>query len=123
MLSARSAATVLSFCALLVSAAATAQQPPAAGISDVEVNQRVESLLQQMTLEEKIGQITQIGPGPIGPENLQPEDLIRQGRAGSVLWTIDSAQIKKMQEIAVKESRLKIPLLFGFDVIHGFKNV
>ncbi|HXN47475.1 MAG TPA: beta-glucosidase BglX [Bryobacteraceae bacterium] len=122
MPTARSAATVLSF-ALLVSAASTAQQPPAAGISDVEVNQRVESLLQQMTLQEKIGQITQLGPGPIGPENLQPEDLIRQGRAGSVLWTIDSAQIKRMQEIAVKESRLKIPLLFGFDVIHGFKNV
>lgn len=114
---------ILSFFALAVSTASTAQQPPAAAISDVEVNQRVESLLKQMTLQEKIGQLTQIGPSPIGPENLQPEDLIRKGEAGSVLWTIDSAQIKRMQEIAVKNSRLKIPLLFGFDVIHGYKNV
>ncbi len=114
---------VLSWFALLVSAASTAQQLPAAAVDDVEVSRRVESLLKQMTLQEKIGQITQIGPAPVGPENLQPEDLIRQGRAGSVLWTIDSSQIRKMQEIAVQESRLKIPLLFGFDVIHGFKNV
>jgi len=52
----------------------------------------------------------------------KPKDLIRQGRAGSVLWTIDSARIRKMQEIAVKESRLGIPLLFGYDVIHGYRN-
>ena len=92
-------------------------------LSDTQVAGRVESLLRQMTLEEKIGQITQIGPGPIGPNSPQPEDLIRQGRAGSVLWTIDSERIRKMQEIAVEESHLKIPLLFGFDVIHGYKNV
>ena len=92
-------------------------------LTDTRVAARVESLLGQMTLDEKIGQITQIGPGPIGPNSPQPEELIRQGRAGSVLWTIDSARIRKMQEIAVKENRLKIPLLFGFDVIHGYKNV
>ena len=86
------------------------------------LNQRVESLLGKMTLKEKIGQLTQIGPTPNAPERL-PEDLIRQGLAGSVLWTIDTALIRKLQEIAVKESRLGIPLLFGFDVIHGYKNV
>ena len=112
----------LSF-ALLICAASFAQQVPAAPLSDAQVNQRVESLLKQMTLQEKIGQITQIGPSPIGPDNLQPEDLIRKGEAGSVLWTINSEQIKTMQEIAVKRSRLKIPLLFGFDVIHGYKNI
>ena len=108
---------------LLISITSIAQQPSAATLSDAQVRERVESLLKQMTLQEKIGQITQIGPWPVPPENLKPEDLIRAGRAGSVLWTIDSAQIKKMQEIAVKESRLKIPLLFGYDVIHGYKNV
>jgi beta-glucosidase len=108
---------------LLFSAASIAQQSPAAALGDGEVNQRVESLLQQMTLQEKIGQLTQIGPDPVAPENLQPEDLIRKGQAGSVLWTIDSARIERMQEIAVKESRLKIPLLFGYDVIHGYKNL
>ena len=112
------AAAVVLFSMSLLSPAALIAQ-----LSDSQVAGRVESLLGQMTLDEKIGQITQVGPGPIGPNGPKPEDLIRQGRAGSVLWTIDSAQIRKMQEIAVKESRLKIPLLFGFDVIHGYKNI
>ena len=92
-------------------------------VSDAEVDQRVEALLGQMTLAEKIGQLNQIGPKLVPPENTPPEDLIRQGNAGSVLWTVDSALIQRWQEIAMKESRLKIPLLFGFDVIHGYKNV
>jgi len=110
---------VLFFVILLNPATAVAQ--PAS--TDAQVTARVDALLQQMTLEEKIGQITQIGPDPIGPNAPKPEDLIRKGGAGSVLWTIDSARIQKMQEIAMKESRLKIPLLFGYDVIHGYKNV
>jgi beta-glucosidase len=109
----------LFFLTFLNSAAAVAQ--PA--LTDAQVNERVDALLRQMTLEEKIGQITQIGPDPIGPNAPKPEDLIRKGGAGSVLWTIDSARIQKMQEIAVRESRLGIPLLFGYDVIHGYKNV
>ena len=111
------------FALSLVNPVRSHAQQPSPAPSDAQVAERVESLLGQMTLEEKIGQITQTGPGPIGPNSPQPEDLIRHGRAGSVLWTIDSAQIHKMQEIAVKESRLKIPLLFGYDVIHGYKNV
>jgi beta-glucosidase len=81
-----------------------------------EVMKRVDALLAQMTLDEKIGQLTQIGPE-------KGEDLIRSGKAGSVLWTIDSELIQKLQHIAVDESRLKIPLLIGYDVIHGFRNV
>jgi beta-glucosidase len=104
-------------------AASLAQPPSASSQSDAQVTERVESLLRQMTLDEKIGQITQVGPDPVGPNGPQPEDLIRQGRAGTVLWTIDSARIRKVQETAVKESRLEIPLLFGYDVIHGYKNV
>lgn len=91
--------------------------------TEADVDQRVEALLQQMTLSEKIGQLTQIGPAPVAPENIPAEELIRSGRAGSVLWTIDTAPIRKYQQIAVEESRLKIPLLFGFDVIHGYSNV
>jgi beta-glucosidase len=115
-----STAVLLLFSIRLLTPAASFAQPPSA---PMPIDERVESLLRQMTLDEKIGQITQIGPSPIGPNGPRPEDLIRQGRAGSVLWTIDSAQIRKMQEIAVQESHLKIPLLFGFDVIHGYKNV
>lgn len=113
----------LAWIALFIVAASAAQQPSSLSLPDAEINQRVESLLRQMTLQEKIGQLTQISPSPGGPADPQPEDLIRKGEAGSVLWTIDSAQIKRMQKIAVNESRLKIPLLFGFDVIHGYKNV
>jgi beta-glucosidase len=85
-------------------AASFAQPPSAPSQSDAQVAERVESLLRQMTLDEKIGQITQVGPDPVGPFGPQPEELIRQGRAGSVLWTIDSARIRKMQETAVKRA-------------------
>jgi len=119
----RNRAAIVPSAILLFSLATLPAQPASPTSDDPAVNARVESLLKQMTLEEKIGQITQIGPSPIGPDNLKPEDLIRQGRAGSVLWTIDSAQIQRMQEIAVRESRLHIPLLFGYDVIHGYRNV
>ncbi len=114
---------MLTFFALLACAIAVAQQASSAAMGDNDVNQRVDSLLKQMTLQEKIGQLTQIGPSLPEAGGEQPEDLIRKGKAGSVLWTADSAQIQKLQEIAVKESRLKIPLLFGLDVIHGYKNV
>lgn len=97
-------------------------QTPGSTLSDTEVSQRVDALLNQMTLREKVGQLTQIGPNPIDPEKTTPEELIRNGDAGSVLWTVDVALIQKLQEIAVKDSRLKIPLLFGFDVIHGYAN-
>ena len=113
---------VFLYISLLNPAASFAQPPSGPTLTDAQVAERVEALVGQMTLDEKIGQITQVGPDPVGPNGPVPEDLIRQGRAGSVLWTIDSARIRKMQEIAVKESRLKIPLLFGYDVIHGYKN-
>ncbi|MGA2184084.1 MAG: beta-glucosidase BglX [Bryobacteraceae bacterium] len=116
------AVLVLLYISLLNPAASFAQPPSGPTLTDAQVAERVEALVGQMTLDEKIGQITQVGPDPVGPNGPVPEDLIRQGRAGSVLWTIDSARIRKMQEIAVKESRLKIPLLFGYDVIHGYKN-
>jgi beta-glucosidase len=113
----------LASAALLTTPLATAVPLQSAVVSsETQVDQRIESLLQKMTLAEKIGQLTQIGPEPVAPENIPADELIRSGRAGSVLWTIDTALIEKMQKIAVEESRLKIPLLFGFDVIHGYKN-
>jgi beta-glucosidase len=109
--------------ALVLYEPAVATQVTSTLTAETEVSRRVESLLGQMTLQEKIGQLTQIGVGLPGPEKQTTEELIRTGQAGSVLWTIDSVQIQHLQEIAVKESRLKIPLLFGFDVVHGYKNV
>ncbi|HVM72562.1 MAG TPA: beta-glucosidase BglX [Anaerolineales bacterium] len=91
-------------------------------ISEAEVAARVESLLRKMSLEEKVGQLTQIAgasfmPGPA------PEDIIRKGGAGSVLWLNDSKQFNVLQKIAVEESPSKIPLLFALDVIHGYRTI
>lgn len=102
-------------CACLLAAAAPAGADT--------VTQRANALLARMTLEEKIGQLTQLGAEVPGPHKETPDELIRAGKAGSVLWTIDSELIDRLQHVAVKESRLGIPLLFGYDVIHGYKNV
>lgn len=90
--------------------------------SDAEVTERVEALLAQMSLAEKVGQLTQIGgadfmPGP------KPEDIIRRGGAGSVLWLNDTKKFNALQKIAVEESPSKIPLLFALDVIHGYRTI
>ena len=93
---------------------------PAAGSEQVQ--QRVEVLLKKMTLEEKIGQLNQVSAGNfLNPPNR--EEMIRKGYVGSFLWSVDSAQLDKYQHIAVEESRLHIPLLFGYDVIHGYRTV
>jgi beta-glucosidase len=75
-----------------------------------------------MTLEEKIGQVTQIGGLALIPDSKTPEERVRDG-AGSILWLSDPVSINKLQHIAVEQTRLHIPLLFGLDVIHGFKTV
>ena len=91
-------------------------------ISETEVASRVEALLERMSLEEKVGQLTQIAGAPFfpGPE---PAEVIRKGGAGSVLWLNDTKQFNALQKIAVEESPSKIPLLFALDVIHGYRTV
>ena len=89
-------------------------------VSEADVAARVESLLGKLSLEEKIGQLTQVGAGPWGPG---PEDTIRMGGSGSVLWLNDTKQFNVLQKIAVEESPSKIPLLFALDVIHGYRTI
>ena len=91
-------------------------------VSNTQVNDRVETLLRQMTLEEKIGQLTQIAGAPFFP-GPKPEEVIRKGGAGSVLWLNDSQQFNALQKIAVEESPSRIPLLFALDVIHGYRTI
>jgi beta-glucosidase len=90
--------------------------------ADRQTRQRGDALLAQMTLEEKLGQMNQLfllGANP-------PESLIigiRKGQVGSLLFVTDPAVINRLQRVAVTESRLKIPLIFGFDVTHGFHTI
>ena len=84
--------------------------------ADRRIESRVNNLLARMTLEEKLQQIQLL------PDFLVTEEGVRNG-LGSVLSVTDAARIRELQRIAVEESRLKIPLLFAFDTIHGFRTV
>ncbi len=94
------------------------------GVASPKFDGRVESLLRSMTLEEKIGQLVQYSAGqPTGPGTGRTdyEDMIAQGQIGSLFNVIETPEINRYQHIAVEKSRLHIPLLFGLDVIHGFR--
>lgn len=87
---------------------------------------RVEALLARMTLEEKLGQLTQLGGGAqaTGPKAAAgTEEDIRRGKVGSFLGVWGAETTRRLQRIAVEESRLRIPLLFSGDVIHGFRTI
>lgn len=91
-----------------------------------DIDQRVEELLKKMTLEEKIGQLNQMSADfstGTGDANSNLTNEIKTGRIGSVLSHTSFENKRRMQEIAVTESRLKIPIIFGFDVIHGYKTI
>jgi len=86
------------------------------------LDQQIRSVLERMTLAEKIGQLALVnGAGGQVPDWLR--DAIREGRVGAVLNEVDAATVNELQRVAVEESRLGIPLLIGRDVIHGFKTV
>src|SRR5262245_48785312 len=87
------------------------------------IDRRVDDLLARMTIEEKVGQLNQLFYFTqfMRPEMMEPG--IREGKVGSLLFVTDPAIINRFQKVAVEQSRLKIPLIFGFDVIHGFRTV
>lgn len=91
--------------------------------AQVGIEQRINRLLARMTLEEKLGQLQQLDGEANG--NFRPEhlDMVRQGRLGSTLNVRGVERTNRLQRIAMEESRLKIPLLFGFDVIHGYRTI
>jgi len=90
---------------------------------DVEtVEQRVSALVEQMSLDEKVGQMNQVtGGDDFIPDYLRHD--LQLGRVGSVLNVVNVETVNELQRIVVEESRLGIPLLIGRDVIHGFKTV
>lgn len=94
------------------------------GIADPKLDTRVESILNSMTLDEKIGQLVQYSAGqPTGPGTGRTDykDMISHGEIGALLNVVETPLINEYQRIAVEKSRLHIPLIFGLDVIHGFR--
>ena len=106
---------------------AAAQAAPTNSTTDAQVRDRVDKLLRQMTLDEKIAQLSQLPGFPV-PEFREStdktlEEIIRERGAGSVLWVSDPKEINRLQHVAVEQSRLHIPVLFGLDVIHGYHTI
>lgn len=87
----------------------------------------IKTLIAQMTLDEKIGQLNQAPGGRQRALNSRIDaaqlDLVRKGGIGSYLHVAGADFLRELQRVAVEESRLKIPLLFGIDVIHGFRTI
>ncbi|MHC1777125.1 MAG: beta-glucosidase BglX [Lentimicrobium sp.] len=97
---------------------------------DDSLNQRVKALLAKMTLDEKLGQLNQLsnpyhqtGTGNTISRNEDFDEMIRKGEVGSFLNVVGVDETMRLQKIAVEKSRLGIPLIFGFDVIHGFRTI
>lgn len=94
------------------------------------IEQKVEELLKKMTLEEKIGQMVQYngswdvtGPAPTGEAAKLKYDQLKKGLVGSMLNVTSVEDTRRAQELAVESSRLGIPLIIGYDVIHGYQTM
>ena len=94
--------------------AAAAQQP----LTNAAIEHRIDVLVKQMTLQEKAGQLAQYDGA--SDKNLE---LVKEGKAGSLFNVLGAEKVNAVQRIAVEQSRLKIPLLFGYDVIHGYRTI
>ena len=97
---------------------------PAPALSEPSVEKKIDDLLHKMTLEEKVGQLVQYSAGqPTGPGTGRTDynDMIRKGEVGALFNITTAKQVNAFQHVAVEQSRLHIPLLFGLDVIHGFR--
>ncbi len=122
-------------------ALSSATAPSNAQLASPEIERKVDALLKQMTLEEKIGQLVQysateahpdastasttaaLNVNPPGPGGVDSYALAQKGQLGSMLNTVGQAVTNHFQHAAVDHTRLHIPLLFGADVIHGFRTI
>ena len=105
-------------------ASLTRERSSHTSLSDSGTEKRVDELLRKMTLEEKVGQLVQYSAGqPTGPGTGRTDydDMIRKGEIGALFNITTAHQVNAYQRIAMEQSRLRIPLLFGLDVIHGFR--
>jgi beta-glucosidase len=101
-------------------------QGPESPMTSARASRFADSVLRLMSLDEKLGQLAQ-SPGrgtQTGPRVAEGgEQLIRAGRVGSFLGIFGAEYTRELQRIATQESRLKIPLLFANDVVHGFRTI
>src|SRR5688572_4647376 len=94
--------------------------------SDAKMKIFIDALMKKMTLEEKIGQLNLPGSGDIVTGQAGNSDIakkIKEGKVGGLFNIKSVARIRDVQKVAVEQSRLKIPLIFGMDVIHGYETV
>jgi len=95
-------------------------------LADQSIESKVEALLKQMTLEEKVGQLVQYSVGtPTGPGTGRSDysEMIARGQVGSLFNLEDVQSANRFQHVAMEKSRLHIPLLYGLDVVHGYRTV
>ncbi|WP_129791883.1 glycoside hydrolase family 3 N-terminal domain-containing protein [Sphingosinicella sp. CPCC 101087] len=112
--------TALSIALCLTAASIAAEPHPPA-------SHRIESLLARMTIEEKLGQLTQLPGGRQKAVNSRIDDALRErvrrGQVGSLLNVAGADATRALQRVAVEESRLGIPLLYALDIIHGYRTI
>ncbi|GGH01091.1 beta-glucosidase BglX [Silvibacterium dinghuense] len=113
---------------LLLAFLGMARFAAAQAMSEQEAAAKAQQILSQLSTGEKIGQLSQLFYfGPKAPAELSPgmpiEDAVAKGDVGSLLFVTDPATINRLQHIAVEQSPHHIPLIFGFDVIHGFRTI
>ncbi len=112
---------VLLAVAILISIRVIAQKT-----QDLKMNTFISTLMKKMTIDEKIGQLNLVTPGGAVTGSVVSKDVeskIRNGQVGGLFGITGPEKIKQAQELAVNNSRLKIPLLFGLDIIHGHKTI
>src|SRR5712664_3163686 len=93
---------------------------------DAKMNDYISNLMSKMTVDEKIGQLNLVIPGGAVTGSVVSKDVdnkIRQGKVGGLFGITGPNKVRQAQDIAVKDSRLHIPLIFGLDVIHGHRTI
>ena len=122
--------TIITASLTVVACSDKIMKPSVSYMKDNPLETRVDSILKLMTLEEKIGQLNQYngfweitGPTPKEGQAAKKYADLKNGLVGSMLNVKGVKDVRALQKIAVEETRLGIPLIFGFDVIHGYKTI
>lgn len=106
------------------SAAGSSSATPHSNLIDPATERKIDALLRKMTLDEKVGQLVQYSSGqPTGPGTGRTEynDMVQKGEIGALFNITTAREANAFQHVAMEKSRLQIPLIYGLDVIHGYR--